>query len=316
MSQIGRRREGFRMEGRDVNNDMAEIKRMLKQLEVRIDRIEARRRGRKSSDGERNVTTYHQRVDRIETFYQEGDSSDGEIYVDPFHLRASLCESEKRGEPCSFDYGGLSSIFTFSVHENIEKQKKDGVEHFEKPPKYDSYEEVVDSSESPICDSCCEICLEVESNIDEQDNKDIMAMQDVEVATQTIYIKDTIKSILWQDMEHQFIDFVGVNRFIMPNSKDVVYLRERQFGFVKVTLVRKYMESRSDIYSKYLFIWKGRIQVAIGMSKQDLHQWRILWGILSIKGTNSRTNSFQPGEFDAGAYMAISKILFVFNNRL
>ncbi|KAL6197457.1 hypothetical protein ACLB2K_033065 [Fragaria x ananassa] len=67
------------MEGRDVKNDMAEIKRMFQQLAVRIDRIEARRRSRKSFDRERDVTTYHQRIDRIETFNQDGDGSDGEI---------------------------------------------------------------------------------------------------------------------------------------------------------------------------------------------------------------------------------------------
>ncbi|KAL6223298.1 hypothetical protein ACLB2K_006685 [Fragaria x ananassa] len=42
---VGRRGESFRMEGRNINNDMAEIKWMLQQLAVRMDRIEAQRRG-------------------------------------------------------------------------------------------------------------------------------------------------------------------------------------------------------------------------------------------------------------------------------
>ncbi|XP_040375382.1 uncharacterized protein LOC121053078 [Rosa chinensis] len=124
MSQVGRRRGGFLMEGRDINNDMAEIKRMLQQLAVRLDRIETRRRGHKSFDGERNVTTYHQRVDRIETRQQDRKSSDGERnvttynqcvnrievshqssesikeeqYIDLSHRCASLCEPDIQDE--------------------------------------------------------------------------------------------------------------------------------------------------------------------------------------------------------------------------
>ncbi|KAL6134789.1 hypothetical protein ACLB2K_067017 [Fragaria x ananassa] len=116
--------EDTNKEGRDVNNDMAEIKGMLQQLAVRIDRIEAQRRGRMSSDVERDVTTYHQHIDRIETFNQDGDGSDGEICVGPFHCCAPLCESDEREEPVSFDYEGSNSIFTISVNNNSEKEEK------------------------------------------------------------------------------------------------------------------------------------------------------------------------------------------------
>ena len=92
--------EDTNKEGHDVNNDMAEIKRMLHQLAVCIDRIEAQQWGRKSSDGERDVTTYHQHIDRIETFNQDGDGSDWEICVGPFHRCALLCESGERGRTC------------------------------------------------------------------------------------------------------------------------------------------------------------------------------------------------------------------------
>ena len=125
MSQVGRRGGGFRIDGRDVNNDTTKIKRMLQQLAVRIDCIEPRRRSRKSSDGEREFTTY--RLDRIETFNQNGDGSDGEICVGPFHRCAPLCESGERGHS-TFNYSGCkSTIFNFPFVETLffEKAEKD-----------------------------------------------------------------------------------------------------------------------------------------------------------------------------------------------
>ncbi|KAL6211417.1 hypothetical protein ACLB2K_016643 [Fragaria x ananassa] len=172
------------MEGRDVNNDMAEIKWMLQQLAVRIDRIEARRRGRKSSDGERDVTIYHQRIDRIETFNRDGDGSVGEICVGPFHRCVPLCETGEKGEPVSFDYGE-----------------------------------------------------------DEDANK------------------GAIKA-LKKDIGNNFIDFLGVNTFLMQILKSIVNLinqikdGEGNFGIVRLKLKRKFIGSRSNIYSKYIFIWK------------------------------------------------------------
>ena len=286
MSQIGRRREGFRMEGRDVNNDMAEIKRMLKQLEVRIDRIEARRRGRKSSDGERNVTTYHQRIDRIETFDQEGDGFDGEICVGPVHKWAPLCESDEEGT-CTFNYPGCkSTIFNFPFVEELSLEKeKNSFMDFDGPPRYDDYRD-------------CEVCVGGKERL--------MGDEDVN--------EYTIESIWLKDIMYNFVDFIGVHSFFMEIPKTLVHLVNQIKGDRRSTnlmVKRNFLESGFNIYSKYIFIWKGRIQVAIGMSKQDQHRWKILWGILSIKGTNSRTNSFQPKEFDAGAYKATSNILFV-----
>ncbi|KAL6189245.1 hypothetical protein ACLB2K_040634 [Fragaria x ananassa] len=225
MSHVERRGGGFRMEGRDVKNDMAEIKRMLQQLAVRIDHIEARRRSRKSFDRERDVTTYHQRIDRIKTFNQDGDGSDGEICVGLFHRCAPLCESE------------------------------------------------------------------------DEDAK-----------------KDAIKA-LKKDIDNNFVDFLGVNAFIMQIPKSIVNFvnqindGEENFGIVRLKLKRKFIGSQSSIYSKYLFIWKGRIEA--NLSKEDLKQWKILSGFFYINDSNSRTNSFQPRESDAGPYKAIFNYRFV-----
>ncbi|KAL6222928.1 hypothetical protein ACLB2K_006318 [Fragaria x ananassa] len=274
------------MEGRDVKNDMAEIKRMLQQLAVRIYRLEARRRGRKSSDGERDVTTYHQRIDRIETFNQDGDGSDREICVGPFHRCAPLCESGEKGEPISFDYEGSNSIFTFSVNNNSEKEKKDGVVDFSKPPIYD--------------DCFCEACY---GNCGMEEDEDAK--------------KDAIKASK-KDTDHNFVDFLEVNAFIMQIPKVVVNIVnqindvEGNFGIARLKLKRKFIGSQSSIYSKYLFIWIGRIEA--NLSKEDLKQWKILSGFFYINDSNSRTNSFQLRESDAGAYKAIFNYRFVIFN--
>ena len=234
------------MEGHDVNNDMVEIKMMLQQLTVRIDRIEARRRGRKSSDGERDVTTYHQRIDRIKTFNQDGDGSNGEICVGPFHRCAPLCELGERGEPVSFDYEGSNSIFTFSVNNNSEKEKKDGVVDFSKPPMYDDC----------FCEACC-------GNYGVEEDEDAN--------------KEAIKA-LKKDIDNNFVDFLGVNTFLMQILKSIVNLVNQikdgggNFGIARLKLKRKFIGSGSSIYSKYLFIWKGRIQLQANLSKEDLKQ--------------------------------------------
>ncbi|KAL6210631.1 hypothetical protein ACLB2K_015863 [Fragaria x ananassa] len=180
------------MEGRDDKNDIAEIKRMLQQLVVRIDRIEARRRSRKSFDRERDVTTYHQRIDRIETFNQDGDGSDGDICVGLFHRCAPLCESSEKGEPVSFAYEGSNSIFTFSVNNNSEKEKKDGVVDFSKPPIYDNC----------FCEACCGNC-----GVEEDEDAN----------------KGAIKA-LKKDIDNNFIDLLGVNTFLMQIIKSIVNL--------------------------------------------------------------------------------------------
>ena len=298
MSQVGRKCGGYRMEGRDVNNDMAEIKRMLQQLAVRIDRIEARRRGRKSSDGERNATTYHQRINRIETFNHKGDSSDGEICVGPFHRSAPLCESGEEGHS-TFNYSGCkSTIFNFPFVETLffEKAEKDNVVDFSKPPIYD---------DCP-CEICCGNCGVKE---DEDTNKDAIKdccgnCGDEEDEEPN---KKAIKAMK-KDIDNNFVDFLRVNIFVIQIPKTIVNLVNEindvkgSFGTTRLRLKRKTIGSRSSIYSKYLFIWNGRIQLQANLSKEDLKQWHILSRFSSINGLNSRTNSFQPGEFDAGAY--------------
>ncbi|KAL6185225.1 hypothetical protein ACLB2K_041359 [Fragaria x ananassa] len=266
MSQVGRRGGGFKMEGRDVKNDMAEIKRMFQQLAVHIDRIEARRRSRKSFDRERDVTTYHQRIDRIETFNQDGDGSDEEICIGLFHQCAPLCESGEKGEPVSFDYEGSNSIFTFSVNNNSEKEKNVGVVDFSKPLIYDDC----------FCEACC-------GNCGVEEDEDVN--------------KGAIKT-LKKDIDNNFIDFLGVNTFLMQILKSIVNLINQikdsggNFGIARLKLKRKFIGTGSNIYSKYLFIWKGRIQLQTNLSKEYLKQWKILSGFSTINGSNSRTNFF------------------------
>ncbi|CAL2273038.1 unnamed protein product [Prunus armeniaca] len=48
-------------------------------------------------------------------------------------------------------------------------------------------------------------------------------------------------------------------------------------------------------------VFEGRFQLDAQRSRINMKQLKILLGFSSIKGLNSRTNSFQPGESDAGA---------------
>ncbi|CAL2257110.1 unnamed protein product [Prunus armeniaca] len=48
-------------------------------------------------------------------------------------------------------------------------------------------------------------------------------------------------------------------------------------------------------------VFEGRFQLYAKRSRTNMKQLKILLGFSSIKGLNSRTNSFQPGESDAGA---------------
>ncbi|PRQ22134.1 hypothetical protein RchiOBHm_Chr6g0246931 [Rosa chinensis] len=127
---------------------------------------------------------------------------------------------------------------------------------FDIPPKYDCYED------SEVCDGGVEDQRKnelVPRNCDDEDNN-----------------KAAIKSILWKDIEHKFVDFVGVNAFIMHIPKELVNLvtqikdGEKNFGIAKLMSKRKFMGSRLIIYSKYLFVWKGRIQLQVKGSTKDL----------------------------------------------
>ncbi|CAL2242271.1 unnamed protein product [Prunus armeniaca] len=48
-------------------------------------------------------------------------------------------------------------------------------------------------------------------------------------------------------------------------------------------------------------VFEGRFQLDAKRSRINMKQLKILLGFSSIKGLNSRTNSFQPMESDAGA---------------
>jgi len=78
----------------------------------------------------------------------------------------------------------------------------------------------------------------------------------------------------------------------------------------------KHKYSRVVRYSKYLFVWKGRIQfqASHGVYSKYLFVWKgriqfqVSNGVFVDNSLDSRTSLFQPGEFDAGASTKLSKI--------
>ena len=74
--------------------------------------------------------------------------------------------------------------------------------------------------------------------------------------------KGAIK-VLKKDIDNNFVDFLGVNTFLMQIHKSIVNLVNQikdgggNFGIARLKLKRKFIGSGSSIYSKYLFIWKG-----------------------------------------------------------
>ena len=98
------------------------------------------------------------------------------------------------------------------------------------------------------------------------------------------------------------IDFMGINIFTWKVAKNLVdFVNRLKILERNICIVRGSKKPRITKYSKYLFIWKGRFQLDAKRSRINMKQLKILFGFSSIKGLNSRTNSFQPGEFDAGA---------------
>ncbi|CAL2252118.1 unnamed protein product [Prunus armeniaca] len=220
------------MEGRvDNDNDMEEIRRMLRQLTECVARIEARTQIDKSFDGERSVNPYLNRVARIDTLSRE--SLDGEYEGDsPFHYCALLCESSEEGH-------GYSHCVYKGVQRNFDKQF-------------------------------------IDQNSEE------------------MRIEKTFEDI---------IDFMGINVFTWKVAKTLVdFVNRLKIQGRNICIVRgSKKKPRITKYSKYLFIWKGRFQLDAKRSIINMKQLKILLGFSSIKGLNSRTNSFQPGESDAGA---------------
>ena len=146
------------------------------------------------------------------------------ICVGPFHRCASLCELDEKGEPVSFDYECSNSIFTFAVNDKKEKEERDNIVDFSKPPIHDVC----------YCEACC-------GNYGVEEDEDAK--------------KDAIM------IDHDFGDLLGVNAFIMHIPKAVVNLVNQikdgggNFGTAKLMLKRRFIRSQSNIFfSKYLFI--------------------------------------------------------------
>ncbi|CAL2275776.1 unnamed protein product [Prunus armeniaca] len=97
------------------------------------------------------------------------------------------------------------------------------------------------------------------------------------------------------------IDFMGINVFTWKVAKTLVdFVNRLKILGRNICIVRgSKKKPRITKYSKYLFIWKGRFQLDAKRSRINMKQLKILLGFSSIKGLNSKTNSFQPGEFDA-----------------
>ncbi|CAL9016561.1 unnamed protein product, partial [Prunus brigantina] len=262
---------GFWMEGRvDNYNDMEEIRRMLRQLTERVARIEVQTQISKSFDGERCVNPHLNRVARIDTLSRE--SLDGEYEGDsPFHYCAPLCESSEEGHGyshCVFEgingFGNFDASFSSSKLLNLDL-----------PPIFDHCN----------CENCNKNCLGVQSNFDKQF---------VDQDSEEMRIEKTFEDI---------IDFMGINVFTWKVSKTLVdFVNRLKILGRNIRIVRgSKKKPRITKYSKYLFIWKGRFQLDAKRSRINMKQLKILLGFSSIKGLNSRTNSFQPGESDAGA---------------
>lgn len=258
------------MEGRFNNyNDMEEIRRMLRQLTERIARIEARTQIGKSSDGEGCVNPYLNRVARIDTLSRE--SLDGEYEGDsPFHYCAPLCESSEEGHGyshCVFE--GINEFGNFGASCYSSK-----LLNLDLPPVFDPCN----------CENCNENCLGVQSNFDKQF---------IDQHSEEMRIEKTFEDI---------IDFMGINIFTWKVAKNLVdFVNRLKILERNICIARGSKKPRITKYSKYLFIWKGRFQLDAKRSRINMKQLKILFGFSSIKGLNSRTNSFQPWESDAGA---------------
>ncbi|CAB4282669.1 unnamed protein product [Prunus armeniaca] len=95
-------------------------------------------------------------------------------------------------------------------------------------------------------------------------------------------------------------DFLGVKFVTTPcsSTKLLLSMTVRSYQHIGGLVVQESKPkcSRMVRYSKYLFVWKGRIQF------QASH------GVFDDNGLDLRTSLFQPGEFDARESTKLSKI--------
>ena len=98
-------------------------------------------------------------------------------------------------------------------------------------------------------------------------------------------------------------DFIRVDTFLMqwiPKTLVVIIDQikddERYFGIMELMLERRFEQSRSSFYSKYLFIWKGMIQ----------------YYLQSIIGIRGRILSNQRGLMHYGKIKGIGDLVWVY----
>ncbi|CAL2254478.1 unnamed protein product [Prunus armeniaca] len=125
----------------------------------------------------------------------------------------------------------------------------------------------------------------------------------IEKTFEDMRIEKTFEDMRIEKTFEDIIDFMGINVFAWKVAKTLVdFVNRLKILERNICIVRgSKKKPRIMKYSKYLFIWKGRFQLDAKRSRINMKQLKILLGFSSIKGLNSRTNSFQPGESDAGA---------------
>ncbi|CAL9016369.1 unnamed protein product [Prunus brigantina] len=217
-----------------------------------------------------------ERVTRIEVQTQISKSFDGERCVNPYLNRVARIDTLSH-ESLDGEYEG-DSPFHYCAPLCESSEEGHGYSHcvFEDlPPIFDHCN----------CENCNKNCLGVQSNFDKQF---------VDQDSEEMRIEKTFEDI---------IDFMGINVFTWKVSKTLVdFVNRLKILGRNIRIVRgSKKKPRITKYSKYLFIWKGRFQLDAKRSRINMKQLKILLGFSSIKGLNSRTNSFQPGESDAGA---------------
>ncbi|CAL2256207.1 unnamed protein product [Prunus armeniaca] len=202
-----------------------------------------------------------ERVARIEARTQIGKSFDGERCVNPYLNRVARINTLSRGS-LDGEYEGDSPFhYCASLCESSEEGH--GYSHcvFE------------------------ENCLGVQSNF---------YKQFIDQNSEEMRIEKTFEDI---------IDFMGINVFTWKVAKTLVdFVNRLKILEINICIVRGSKKKlRITKYSKYPFIWKGMFQLDAKRSRINMKQLKILLGFSSIKGLNSRTNSFQLGESDAEA---------------
>ncbi|KAI5311415.1 PREDICTED: PRUPE_5G169200 [Prunus dulcis] len=211
-----------------------------------------------------------ERIVRIEARTQIGKSSDGEGCVNPYLNQVARIDTLSCGS-LDREYEG-DSLFHYCGPLCESSEEGHGYSHclFEGINEFGNFGASCYSSKllnldlPPIfdpcnCENCNENCLGVQSNFDKQF---------IDQNSEEMRVEKTFEDI---------IDFMGINIFTWKVAKNPV-------DFV----------NRLEILERNICIVRGSKKPRITRSIINMKQLKILFGFSSIKGLNSRTNSFQP----------------------